>query len=212
MKRVMAVVLTGLMLFAMCSCGATEFDAKSYVHAVLDAKFHREYGKYADFVGIKKEEAKEQMETEFEQSLKSSMEAELAKLNLKASEEEMQKYLQLEADVRSKVQCTIKDVVKGDKGNYSVEVEIVPVLVYEGWSADVNEQLTAAVQKGANSDEYMSIILECFKKHVEKAESGDKESFTFHLICNDSGDKMVYSISEEEILNVELLATGQKTK
>ncbi len=212
MKRVMAVILTGLMLFTMSSCGASEFDAKAYVQAVLDAKFHREYSEYADIVGITEEEAKKQMETEFRESLKSSMETELAQLDLKASEEEMEQYLQLEADVRAKVRYTIKDVVKDDKDNYTVDVEIVPVLVYEGWSADVNEQLTSAVQKGATSEEYMGIILESFKKHVEKAESGEKESFTFHLTWKESEEKMVYSISEKEILNVELLATGQKIK
>ena len=70
MKKLVALLLTGIMLFALGGCGAADFDAKGYVKAALDAKFHREYDEYADVIGVSKEEARKQMEDEFNESLK----------------------------------------------------------------------------------------------------------------------------------------------
>lgn len=56
MKKLLALVLTGVMLLSLGGCGVAEFDAKGYVQAVMDAKFHREYADYAEKIGVKEAE------------------------------------------------------------------------------------------------------------------------------------------------------------
>lgn len=212
MKKIMALVLAGVMLLSLGGCGTTEFDAKGYVQAILDAKFHREYKEYAKVTGISEEEAKEQMESEFKQSIEESMNASLTELGVTATEDEMTQYLQLEADIRAKVQYTVKNAVKDDDGNYTVDVEIKPISVYQNWNTDLNEKLTAAIQNGATAEKYMGIILESFKTCVESAEAGEAVKFTFHVTGEESGKKIVYGVSEDEMLNVDLVATGQSVE
>lgn len=212
MKKIMALVLAGVLLLALGGCGTADFDAKGYVQAIMDAKFHNEYADYAKIVGITEDEAKEQMESEFKQLLETSMNASLTELGVTATEEEMAQYIQLEADIRAKVQYTVKDAVKDDDGNYTVDVEIKPVSVSENWNTDLNNKLTAAIQDGATKDQYVSIILESLKTCVESAETGEAVKFTFHVIGEESGNKMVYGVSEEEMKKVDLIATGQATE
>ena len=113
MKKLIALILTGIMLFALGGCGAADFDAKGYVEAALDAKFHKEYEDYANIIGVSKEEAKKQMEDEFNESLKTSMN----ESGLKITDAEMEEYLKLEAEIRTKVKYEVKKAVKDKDGN-----------------------------------------------------------------------------------------------
>ena len=212
MKKIMAIVLAGVMLLSLGGCGTADFDAKGYVQAIMDAKFKREYADYAKVVGISEEEAKEELESEFKQLLETAMNESLTELGITATEDEMAQYIQLEVDVRAKVQYTVKNAVKDGEGNYTVDVEIKPVAVSETWKADLNAKLTVAIQNGATKDQYMGIILESFKICVESAEAGEAVKFTFHVTGEESGKNMVYGVSEEEMKKVDLLATGQGTE
>lgn len=205
MKKLLALVLTGVMLLSLGGCGTAEFDAKGYVQAVMDAKFHREYADYAEKIGVKEAEAKEQMESEFNQSLETAMQA----MGLSITEEEMAQYIQMEADIRAKVQYEVKDAVKDEDGNYTVDVQITPIPAYDNLSTVFTDKLTAAVQNGTPEDKYMSVFLESFQECIDSAVPGEPVTFTFHVTGEESGKQMVYSVSEEEMLNVDLVATGQ---
>lgn len=208
MKKLVALVLAGVMLFSLGGCGAVEFDAQGYVQAVLDAKFHREYEDYAEIIGVKAEEAKEQMESEFNESLETAMQG----MGLSSTEEEMAQYIQMEADVRAKVQYTVAEAVKDEDGNYTVEVTITPIPAYDNLESVFTDKLMSAVQTGATEDKYMSVFLESFQECIDSVVAGEPVTFTFHVTGEENGNQTVYSVSEDEMLNVDLVATGQATE
>lgn len=210
MKKLLAFVLSGFMLFSLSGCGAAEFDAKGYVEAVMNAKFHREYKEYAKMIGVSEEEAKEQMESEFTQSLETSM-AEF-KESYGITDEEMAEYIQLEADIRAKVQYEVKDAKKDEDGSFAVDVKIKPILAYDNLDTTFSNNLTEAIQNGATEKQYMGIMIDSFKTCVENAETGDAVTFTFHVTGKEVDGKTIYSVSDEEMMKMDSVAMGQKTE
>lgn len=206
MKKLVALIITGIMLFALGGCGAADFDAKGYVKAALDAKFHREYEEYANIIGISKEEAKKQMEDEFNESLKTSMN----ESGLKITDAEMEEYLKLEAEIRAKVQYEVKKATKDKDGNFTVDVVITPVLAYTNLETIFSSKLTAAVQNGATESQYMATFLEAMRECVANAESGEAVTMTLHVKWTEKDKQKVYHIDEKEWLKLDLVSTGQK--
>lgn len=205
MKKIIAFILIGIMLLALGGCGTADFDAKGYVEAALDAKFHREYDEYANITGVSKEEAKKQMEDEFNASLKTSMN----ESGLKITDEEMEEYLKLEAEIRTKVQYEVKKGVKDKDGNFAVDVVITPILADENLQTIFNNKLTAAVQKGATESQYMAIFLEAMKECIENAESGETVTMTLHVNWTENDKQKVYHIDEKEWLKLDAVAIGE---
>ena len=191
-------------MFSLGGCGAADFDAKGYVEAALDAKFQGEYKEYAKIIGVTEEKAKEQMETEFNESLKTSM----SESGLKITDVEMEEYLKLEADIRAKVKYEVKKAVKDDDGNFSVDVVITPVQAYANMETAFTQKLTVAVQNGATEDQYMALFLESMKECVENAETGEAVTMTLDVKWQENDKQKVYSIDEEEWLRVDAVATG----
>lgn len=204
MKKIIALILTGIMLFSLGGCGTADFDAKGYVEAALDAKFNREYKEYAKITGVSEEEAKEQMENEFNESLKTSMN----ESGLKITDAEMEEYLKLEADIRAKVKYEVKKAVKDKDGNFTVDVVITPVTAYTNLETAFTNKLTAAIQKGATEDQYMASFLEAMKECIANVGTGEPVTMTLHVKWEESDNQKVYRIDEEEWLSVDAIATG----
>ena len=205
MKKLVALLLTGIMLFALGGCGAADFDAKGYVKAALDAKFHREYDEYADVIGVSKEEARKQMEDEFNESLKTSMN----ESGLKITDAEMEEYLKLEAELRTKVKYEVKKASKDKEGNFTVDVIITPVLADTNLQTIFSNKLTAAVQNGATESQYMATFLEAMKECVANAESGEAVTMTLHVKWTEKDKQKVYQIDEKEWLKLDSVAMGK---
>lgn len=205
MKKIITLILTGITMFALGGCGATNFDAKDYVEAALDAKFHREYEEYAKQIDISVKEAKEQMEGEFNESLKTSMN----EAGIPITEAEMEEYLKLEAEIREKVQYQVKTAKKDDEGNFAVKVLITPVSVYTNLKTTFTNKLTSAIQNGATENQYMAIFLEAMKECIANVGTGEPETMTLHVKWEEINKKKVYSISEKEWLKVDAVAIGE---
>ena len=206
MKKIIALILTGIMLFALGGCGAADFDAKGYVEAALAAKFHKEYEEYANIIGVSKEEAQKQMEEEFNESLKTSMN----ESGLKITDAEMEEYLKLEAEIRTKVKYEVKKASKDKEGNFTVDVIITPVLADANLQTLFSNKLTAAVQNGATESQYMATFLEAMKECVANAESGEAVTMTLHVKWTEKDKQKVYHIDEKEWLKLDLVSIGQK--
>lgn len=208
MKKLIALVLMGVMLLSFGGCGTKDFNAKGYVQAVLDAKFQREYKEYAKIIGVSEKEAKKQMESEFNESLKTSMN----RTGIPITDAQMEEYLKLEADVRTKVQYEVKDAVKDEDGNFTVDVVITPVPAYTNLQTTYTNKLTSAIQNGATEDQYMAIFLETMKECIANAGTGEPVTMTLDVKWEESGKNKVYSIDEKEWLNVDLVAIGGTTE
>lgn len=206
MKKIVALMMTGIMLFALGGCGAADFDAKGYVEAALDAKFHREYDEYANMIGVSKEEAKKQMEEEFNESLKTSMK----EAGIPITDAEMEEYLKLEAEIRAKVKYEVKTAKKDGDNNFVVDVVITPIPAYETLETEYSQKLTAAVQNGATENQYMGIFLEAMKECIANVEAGEAVTTSLHVKWEEKDNQKVYSIDETEWLDVDLIATGEK--
>lgn len=206
MKKIIALIITGIMLLTLGGCGAADFDAKGYVQAALDAKFHREYDTYAKMIGLSVEEAKGQMEEEFNESLKTSMK----EAGIPITDAEMEEYLKLEAEIRAKVKYEVKAAKKDGDDNFVVDVVITPIPAYEKLEAKYSEKLIAAVQNGAAENEYMGIFLEAMKDCIANVEAGETVTTSLRVKWEEKNNQKVYNIDETEWLDVDLIATGEK--
>ena len=188
-KRLAAIVLAAVMTLSFAACGK-EFDAKGYVQAVMDAKYQRNYDAYAKAIGVTVEEAKEQMEGEFNESL----EQEVQSSGMEATEEEIAQYQQLEADFRAKIKYEVKDAVKDADDNYTVDVEA---------------KLTEAMNNGVDMNGFMGVFLEFEKECINNSEELDPITVTLHVTYEEKGNQRIYSISDDEMMDLDQKIMGQ---
>lgn len=67
MKRVLALGMAVLMCMGLTACGK-DFDAAGYTKSVLDANYHAQYDKYAEYRGISESDAKKESDRRYENS------------------------------------------------------------------------------------------------------------------------------------------------
>ncbi len=207
MKRLLSVLFAIVMMFTVTACGETEveFDAQKYVQAVLDAKYKHDYSEYANQIGLSEEEAKGQLVSEFEASLEEQLQA----TGMTYTEEQAASYIQMEADLREKVQYEVKEAVKDEEGNYTVEVAVTPVDGYTQYQQNFMTDLQNAVNEGATEADYMRVFLECLQSSIDNAVSLTSTTMTFHITFVEQDHMRIYSISEDEVMEFDLRATGQ---
>ena len=125
MKKLVAALLAGVMVFSLAACGEKEedFDAKGYVEGVLDATYHGDYKAHAEDVGESEEDIKKELEDNNIQVAKDA----LAQSGLTATDDEIEAYVAMIEDGYKKITWTVKDAVKDDNDNFTVDVEITPV-------------------------------------------------------------------------------------
>lgn len=203
-KRLVAIVLAAVMMLSFAACGK-EFDAKGYVQAVMDAKYQRNYDAYAKAIGMTVEEAKEQMEGEFNESL----EQEVQSSGMEATEEEIAQYQQLEADFRAKIKYEVKDAVKDDDDNYTVDVEVTPNNAYSLLQDGIEAKLTEAMNNGVDMNGFMGVFLEFEKECIDNSEELDPITVTLHVTYEEKGNQRIYSISDDEMMDLDQKIMGQ---
>lgn len=138
MKKILAAVLAGVILLS-AACGAEDLDASGYVQGLLDAQLRGEYTAYAEDIGESEESVKEEIEAQNRQDIEDMVTV----LGLTPTEEELQEFVDLIEDGFKKIEYTVKEAVKDDNGNYTVDVEVTPV----GLLDSVNEILAQKLQE-----------------------------------------------------------------
>lgn len=204
-KKITAVALSAAVIFVFAGCGNKDFDAKGYVQAVLDAKYQRNYDAYAKGLGVSVDEAKKQMEGEFNDSLAQEVKA----AGFQVTDEELKEYQQLEADLRAKVKYEVKDAVKGDDDNYEVDVVITSNDAYEKLQSGFEDKLVEAINNGTDESGYMRVLLDLQKECIDNAKEKSPVTMTLHVTYEDKDKQRVYSISEEEMMQLDMKMTGQ---
>ena len=96
MKKLVAALLAGVMVFSLAACGEKEedFDAKGYVEGVLDATYHGDYKAHAEDVGESEEDIKKELEDNNIQVAKDA----LAQSGLTATDDEIEAYVAMIED------------------------------------------------------------------------------------------------------------------
>lgn len=184
--------------------GCTSFDASAYTQAVLDVSYKNETEKYIELTGASEEEA----EVVFQENLDSTME-EFKTMEL--SEELEKNYRSLFEDIIKQVKYTVGEAVKTEEGNYTVDVTVEPITLFEdtyeefqtkaeAYAADI----TNAVMSGEEmpSDEEMQadvyrLYYEILNAGVMSGmKYGEPEVVTIHINKTDDG---TYEIAGEDI-------------
>lgn len=198
MKRTAAFLLAALLVMSMAGCGK-DFDAKGYVEAVMAAKYRGEYADYAKMTGMSEEEAKEDMESEFDEFMKDDLES----VGLDTTDEQIEQYQQVQRDLRAKIEYEVKDAVKDDDGNYTVDVVVTPLDAYDKTEAGIQDEWMEAVENGADEDDLIQIFIDFYKECVDNAQPKDPVTITLHVEKQEEGNRAVYGIPESEQMELE---------
>lgn len=203
MKKKLAAVLAGVMLLS-AACGAEDLDASGYVQGLLDAQLRGEYTAYAEDIGESEESVKEEIEAQNRQDIEDMVTV----LGLTPTEEELQEFVDLIEDGFKKIEYTVKEAVKDDNGNYTVDVEVAPV----GLLDSVNEILAQKLQGEAAVDEsgYMTVFNEAVKESIEQAAVYEKETVTLNITYTEDGNNRVYSANESDLADLITIAVHQQ--
>lgn len=206
-KSCAAVFAAAVLAVSAAGCGGGEdFDAKGYVQAVLDAKYQRDYAAYAEMLDISEDEAKEDLETQFNDSL----ESEMASAGLTATDEQIAQYQQMEADLRAKVTYEVQDAVKDEDDNFTVDVVITPLDSYDRLAEGIQAEFQDAVNNGATQDDLTQVFLDFERECIDNGQPKDPVTVTLNVTYEEDGNQRIYSIPDDDYMTLEMAVTGQQ--
>lgn len=207
MKKFFTMLLAAVMMLSLTACGEKKaaFDPQKYVEAALEAKFYRDYDAYAEQTGVTVEEAKKQLESEFEDSLREQ----LAATGIQATEEQIQEYFALEAEIRANVKFEVGTPVEDEDGNYTVRVTVTPYAGYYHFQNNFMTDLQNAVNEGATEADYMDVLLESLRYSIDNPAITAGGFCELHLTYEMVDGVRMYTIEEDDVYTLDLVATGQ---
>lgn len=220
-KRIIAVLITAIFLALLGGC-ASKFDAGGYTKGILDVTYKNETEQYMKLTGSTKEAA----DQIFIKNLDAVMEG-FASLNLPKELEA--KYRQMFEKLMKSVKYTVSDTKEDENGNFTVDVSVEPITIFDDTYPDFQNQAKAyaaqvsnEVMNGAkmpSEEEMQNHIYELYYKTlnavVEKGiRYGKIEVVTVH-VNRDGGS--IYEIPKADItaldnkmLSQEVLRTANK--
>lgn len=219
-KRIIAVLVTVVILALMGGCG--KFDAGGYTKGILDVTYKNETKQYIELTGSTKEAA--------DKIFKENLDAVMAGFsNLKLPEKLETKYRQMFEKLIKNVKYTVSEAKENKDGNFTVDVSIEPITIFDDTYADFQSQAKEYAQKVSNDvmngaempseEEMQNHIYELYYNILNTVVEnglhyGKKEVVTVHV---NSGEEGIYEIPEEDItaldnkmLSQEVLRTANK--
>ena len=196
MKRVLALGMAVLMCMGLPACGK-DFDAAGYTKSVLDANYHAQYDKYAEYRGISESDAKK----EVTEGMRTQIESAFSGMDV--SDEMMDKYIEVADKAYDLADFTVKDAKKQDDDSYVVTVVIKPSDVFSNSSNYVNDIATEYADQGKDptqTDVLMDILVESLNRAIEANSYGDETTLEVHVIADKDG---AYGIEESEMETLE---------
>ncbi|WP_346908225.1 hypothetical protein [Faecalicatena orotica] len=202
-KRIIAVLLAAFMLALLVGC-VGKFDAGGYTKSLLDVTYKNDTQQYIELTGSTKDAA----DKIFEKNLDATME-EFENLNL--PDELENKYRQLFGDLIRNVKYTVSEAKEDDNGNFTVDVSIEPLTIFDDTYTDFQNQakeyatqVSNDVMNGAPmpSDEEMQnhiyeLYYEILNQDLEKGlQYGETEVITVHV---NRGEGDIYEIPQEDM-------------
>lgn len=197
MKKLAAALLAGVMVLSLAACGGKEedFDAKGYVEGVLDADYHKEYKDYAEDLGESEEDVKKEQEADELQIVKDMV----SQMGLTATDEEIDSCVSILDSGYMKITWNVKDAVKDENDNFTVDVEITPVGIFDNFESIFTEKLQEAVTNGTDESGYMAVFNEALQESIDQAQIYDPQTVTLNVTYEEDSDgNHVYSINESD--------------
>ena len=196
MKRVLALGMAVLMCMGL-TAGGKDFDAAGYTKSVLDANYHAQYDKYAEYRGISESDAKK----EVTEGMRTQIESAFSGMDV--SDEMMDKYIEVADKAYDLADFTVKDAKKQDDDSYVVTVVIKPSDVFRNSSNYVNDIATEYADQGKDptqTDVLMDILVESLNRAMEANSYGDETTLEVHVTADKDG---AYGIEESEMETLE---------
>ena len=185
MKRVLALGMAVLMCMGLTACGK-DFDAAGYTKSVLDANYHAQYDKYAEYRGISESDAKK----EVTEGMRTQIESAFSGMDVSDETYDLADF-------------TVKDAKKQDDDSYVVTVVIKPSDVFSNSSNYVNDIATEYADQGKDptqTDVLMDILVESLNRAIEANSYGDETTLEVHVTADKDG---AYGIEESEMETLE---------
>ena len=198
-KGYASVVLILVLFTGIAACSkAEDFDAEAYVKGRLDAFYHGEYKEYADCLGISEDEAKKQIEGDFEKSIAAQFEASDG-----ISEEGVTAYTEKMREVKRLAKYEVLEGVETEDGNFTVKVQVEPSDAFqtlEKSAGEVSNQLIAQGKAESDSDVFETVLCESVRKSIDRNTYGNPSAVEVKVTKADSG---VYILEEREMDRLE---------
>lgn len=191
-KAVLGVMLACIV--CTTACKGQDFDASGYVKSSLDAVFHQEYKAYSEFRNLSEDEAKAEVEEDFDKTIEQEF-GEFAD----ATEGGIDTYSQIMRKVNQLAKYEVGEAKKTDDGNYTVTVTVEPSDVYQTLQANTEEVTNQKISDGQNPldpDVFASILVESIQKSIDNNTYGEAQEVEVSVIKDDSN---VYNLDESEV-------------
>ena len=92
LQKYVAIFGTAMLCVGFSACSKqSDFDAQSYIQSSLDAEYYREYADYANLMEISEEDAKKQVEEDFNESIRQLLPITSQKRRLQPTQRRWQK-------------------------------------------------------------------------------------------------------------------------
>lgn len=207
-KRGIAALLVTVMMLSLLGGCAKKFDAAGYTKAVLDLTYKDKTEQYLKLT----KSTKEQADKVYSDNLDGVMNQ---FLSLKLSKEMMDNYRQFFKDLIKEVKYTVGEAKQDKKGNYTVDVTVEPILLFDNTydefkkqSADYAQKVSADAANGAampSQNEIESHIFDIYYKILRSGldkglEYGTPEVVTVH-VNKTKGN--IYEIPQKDLVNLD---------
>lgn len=196
MKRVLALGMAVLMCMGLTACGK-DFDAAGYTKAALDANYHAQYDKYADYRGISKSDAEKEVTDGMKEQIASAFDG------MDVTDAMMDKYIEVADKAYDLADFTVKEAKKQDDDSYVVTVAIKPSDVFSNSSNYVNDIATEYANQGLDPtqpDVLMDVLVESLNRAIKANTYGDETTLEVHVTQDKDG---AYGIEDSQMQTLE---------
>ena len=132
----------------------------------------------------------------------------MAQSGLTATDDEIEAYVAMIEDGYKKITWTVKDAVKDDNDNFTVDVEITPVGLLDNLQTIFTNKLQEAVANGVDESGYMAVFNESVQESINQAQTYDPQTVTLNVTYEENSDgDHVYSINESDMEKLDSIAT-----
>lgn len=196
-----ASLLTGLMILLG---GCTKFDACAYMQAILDVSYKNETEDYMELTGASQEEANEIFHKNLDATMHEFHTADL-------SEELEENYRSLFEETVKQVKYTVGEATEGDGDNYTVEIAVEPILLFddtyeefqkqaEEYAAEISNDVMNGGEMPSDEEIQNHVYQTYYDVLTEEMNTGltygEAENITVHINKTEEG---VYEIPEEDL-------------
>ena len=191
-KKIIILAVGNLLVLSACS-RQPDLDAKSYVQSSLDAYYHGDYKDYANLLEISEEDAKKEIEEDFNESIQQQFDD-----SDNITDKGIADYAKKLVEVKKLAKYKVQDEKKDEDGNYTVSVKVEPSDVFQTLqqsSAEVSKEKIVQGMKETDPGVFASVLTESVQKSIDKNSYGAPVTVTVKVEKNHSG---TYELSETE--------------